>query len=234
MSKTLLPLCKKVTAGLGFPPDFGRLAKFEFQIFWVRWRGRLSPGQIRALRRLRKGKDWRIHFGCGDKPAEGWINVDGVPNPRAELFLDLRRPLPLATGSADCIFSEHVIEHLRDEEADRFFRECHRILKPGGAIRLVTPDLEKFARAYLADDRDFFLRASPEAPEAVNALNLLFRRSGHHNYIFDYGELERFLRRAGFPDVRRSSFGHSARPGMNLDCSDDQRRAESLYVEAFK
>jgi predicted SAM-dependent methyltransferase len=233
MSKTLLQICRKLTAGLGFPPDFGRLAKFEFQIIWVRWRCRLSPGQIRALRRLRKGKDWRIHFGCEDKPLEGWINVDGVPNPRADLFRTSAGPCRWRPGARTAFFSERVIEHFRGEEADRFSREGYRILKPGGAIRLVTPDLEKFARAYLADDRDFFLRASPEAPEAVNALNLLFRRSGHLNYIFDYGELERFLRRAGFPDVSRSSFGHSARPGMNLDCSDDQRREESLYVEAF-
>jgi len=232
--RSLACLCREFSTALGFPAEFGRVVQFELQAFWVRWVYRFSPWQIRARRSLRGKKDLRLHFGCGERILDGWVNVDGIPNPRADLLWDLRGPLPLFSQSVQYIFSEHLIEHLRWGEACRFLRECWRVLQPGGAIRLVSPDLEKFVRAYVAQDQGFFRRASPESPEPGGALNLVFRRDGHHHYLFDYAELERALRHAGFVHVHRSAYGESSRPELNLDSPDEQRRTESLYVEAFK
>ena len=42
--------------------------------------------------------------------------------------------------SYDMIIAGQVIEHVTLEEAEHIFRECHRILKPGGKFCLDTPN----------------------------------------------------------------------------------------------
>jgi SAM-dependent methyltransferase len=61
----------------------------------------------------------------------------------------LDRPLPLPNESFDAIYSFHVIEHLSPAANERFMRDVHRLLKPGGIYRVSTPDLEFLATEYL-------------------------------------------------------------------------------------
>ena len=61
----------------------------------------------------------------------------------------LNRPLPLHDDSFDAIYSFHVIEHLSPAANERFMRDVHRLLKPGGIYRVSTPDLEFLATEYL-------------------------------------------------------------------------------------
>ena len=42
----------------------------------------------------------------------------------------------------DFVCSEHFLEHLFIDEALELLKECHRILKPGGVVRIVTPDAD--------------------------------------------------------------------------------------------
>lgn len=50
--------------------------------------------------------------------------------------------LPIPDRSIDFIFSEHFFEHLLFPDAVALFRECSRVLKPGGIIRTVVPDAD--------------------------------------------------------------------------------------------
>ena len=225
---------KRITNSLGFPLEFGRLIKFELQLFFVRFFFRFSPKQLYRIYRFNRQNNLFINFGCGVSPFEGWINIDGIPNHHADLFLDIRRPLPFRTQSARFIFTEHVIEHLRYDEAGYFLSECYRIMKLGGAIRIITPDLKKFVRAYIENDKQFFPIVSPTLSDPVGALNLMFRQGGTHHYIYDFDELNRILLQSGFKKVFQSSFQNSVWPELNRDSGDKQRITESLYVEAVK
>jgi SAM-dependent methyltransferase len=73
-------------------------------------------------------------------------------------YADACRPLPHATGSVDAIYTSHMLEHLFREDAETFLRECHRVLRPGGVLRLAVPDLALDVKQYLEHgDADQFL-----------------------------------------------------------------------------
>jgi predicted SAM-dependent methyltransferase len=48
--------------------------------------------------------------------------------------------LPAKDSSVTFVFSEHFLEHLFFDEALALLVECHRILTPGGIVRVVVPD----------------------------------------------------------------------------------------------
>ena len=55
---------------------------------------------------------------------------------------DLNEPLPFRDGSFDVVCAIQIIEHL--SETDRFLKEVHRVLKPGGYLVISTPNLASF------------------------------------------------------------------------------------------
>jgi predicted SAM-dependent methyltransferase len=54
--------------------------------------------------------------------------------------------VPLPDASCDAVYNAAVLEHLTPAQAERFLRECHRLLKSGGVLRVGVPDLEQIVR----------------------------------------------------------------------------------------
>jgi predicted SAM-dependent methyltransferase len=105
-----------------------------------------------------------LNVGCGDCRHPAWINLDLVQAGPDVLKHDIREKLPFPESSFDAVYHSHVLEHLDPEEGEDLIRECHRVLRPGGVLRVVVPDLEAIARHYLdAVDR---LRAGQSAAAA--------------------------------------------------------------------
>jgi predicted SAM-dependent methyltransferase len=183
--------------------DAWRLVRLELVIGYVHRRTLLTRRATIAALNARGGL--RLHLGSGDRIKPGWVNVD--IHPAADLRLDVRRPWPLADGSAVEAYAEHLFEHLAwPGEARHFLAEARRVLAPGGTLRLSVPDLERHVRAYVARDETFRRQFAPFLPpEAVtwgDALNHHFRQFGEHHYAYDAEALGALLRGAGFADVR--------------------------------
>lgn len=90
-----------------------------------------------------------VNLGCGARFHPAWINMDANPGGPGVIRRDLTSPLPFENGSIDVIYHSHVLEHLPRGLALPFLRDCFRVLRPGGIMRVVAPDLESIARAYV-------------------------------------------------------------------------------------
>jgi predicted SAM-dependent methyltransferase len=62
---------------------------------------------------------------------------------------NLLNGLPYKDNQFDVVYHSQVLEHFPKERAADFLRECFRVLKPGGILRVVVPDLENIAGEYL-------------------------------------------------------------------------------------
>jgi len=90
-----------------------------------------------------------LNFGCGATFHPAWVNIDLVSFSREVRAYDIRKNLPYPDAEFDACYSSHVVEHLKQDEAQKMLVECHRDLKQKGIIRIVVPDLESIVRDYL-------------------------------------------------------------------------------------
>jgi ubiquinone/menaquinone biosynthesis C-methylase UbiE len=90
-----------------------------------------------------------LNVGCGARFHPDWENVDFVPaHPSVKPF-DVRQGIPYEDETFDVVYHSHLMEHFSKQAAPSFLRECFRVLKSGGVIRIAVPDLERIARLYL-------------------------------------------------------------------------------------
>jgi SAM-dependent methyltransferase len=132
-----------------------------------------SSGLLRSLQ-LRGA-----HFGCARLLKPGWLNTDAAPlrvgGAEAEpdritryeddlyyLRHDATRPFPIETASFDWAYSEHFVEHVTPGDAVRWLAEVRRLVRPGGRIRLTTPDLRKYVEGYLNPGNGFYVEHSAQ------------------------------------------------------------------------
>ncbi len=192
----------------------------------------------------------KLNLGCGTNFLEGWLNTDLLPLSYSVIPLDATKKLPFQDESFDFIFSEHMIEHLTFTQAFDLLRECHRVLKPNGVLRIATPDLEFLVqlfnpvRSELQEKYlDYFINrywevsSLPRDPSLV--INPYFYKWGHR-FIFNQSTLEFILQKTGFRNTKWYSPGKSDRrdltaiEGHHKLISEEFNNFETMVVEAEK
>lgn len=177
---------------------------------------------------------YRLHIGCGTVHVPGWVNVDRDPaSDVIDVSWDLRRPLPIADGSVEFIYHEHFMEHLTVQEGLGLSRECLRLLKPGGILRIGMPDLELAIRQYHEQTwRQPWMEkyGYQHIQTRAEFINIAFR-DWEHKWLYDREELHRRLREAGFQTIRDCPRLESSVPELRgLETRDETL----LVVEAIK
>jgi len=150
------------------------------------------------------------------------------------LVHDLRKPLPFPDGFAAAIYGSHVLEHLYLDEGERLLLECHRVLRPGGLLRLVVPDLGAVVKEYLGErpyaDSEQKGAALGRADRMNERLGLRDRHaaSGNvayrtysalkdfhsHKWMYDVESLTTRFQAAGFTQVRELGYLESRIEGI--------------------
>jgi SAM-dependent methyltransferase len=200
-------------------------------------------------------RDAYVQFGCGHCAPPGWLNFDASPTlllerlplvgrlvrrnaarfPANVRYGDVVRGLPLPDGSCAALYGCHVLEHLALADGRKALANCLRLLRPGGILRVVVPDLENAVRIYLDAQRTepasaaSRLLGAAELGEAARPVRWLSRLAdavgnSRHRWMWDYAALADEVARAGFTRVRRCACG---------DC-DDPRFAEVEDPERFE
>ena len=99
--------------------------------------------------RTETGEKSLLNLGCGSHFHPAWVNVDIKSSCEGVITHDLTHGIPFADETFDAVYHSHLLEHLDRNKAHEFVADCHRVLKPGGIIRIAVPDLETIARLYL-------------------------------------------------------------------------------------
>jgi len=203
----------------------------------------------------------KLHLGCGPHFLEGWTNVDysfGAKVARIPLIGALSRalglfkiqwnpsiilhnlaePLPWPDASVDFIYSSHTLEHLRREDGARLIAECHRVLKPGGVLRIVVPDLRSCVDGYTSGSvpcEDFveslMVLANKGASWKQRLLGAL--DDGHlHKCMYDTPGLVKILTKAGF--AAEGMAGHDSRIPDIAKVEKLERTVGAVVVEGVK
>lgn len=160
---------------------------------------------------------------------------------------DVRKKLPFDDESIDFIYSSHLIEHIRKDEAEKVLRDCFRVLKRGGLIRLVVPDLELMARNYIKEIENIrnkkvkiknnylssegFLDLLGSCEKTKTPLTLKIFSSWRHRWMYDDFSLTSLLESCGFVDIQKRGYKEGNVPDIEFL---DNRPEHSLYKEAQK
>ena len=220
-----------------------------------------NPGATLVKNLMSQVQVGRVNLGCGPNAPAGWVNVDGSWNawlsnhrllrkalatvgvigkntPGAQwnmrpLVHDLTKPLPFEDNTVSVVYGAHVLEHLYLVDAQKLLSECKRVLRPGGVIRLVVPDLCSMAASYLknkdgespspsekiaaADNLNEKLGFRSPAPPSGNLFfkfYSLWKDFHHHKWMYDSDSLVHYLKDAGFAPVSEKGYLQSEIPGI--------------------
>jgi predicted SAM-dependent methyltransferase len=91
-----------------------------------------------------------LNLGCGYRFDSRWTNVNFKTTGTGVISCDLGKGIPFADDTFELVYHSHVLEHFNQTAAKYFIQECCRVLRPGGILRVVVPDLEQIASLYLA------------------------------------------------------------------------------------
>ena len=135
-----------------------------------------------------------LHLGCGPVNHRKFINIDGYPYPHVHYVQPIEKLPQFKEGSVDLIYGSHCLEHFKYSETLSVLKEWHRVLKPGGIVRLSVPDFDKLVGIYEANRHD------PDTilPQLMGGQN---NKYNYHLTILNRVNLSRILKEAGFVDV---------------------------------
>jgi predicted SAM-dependent methyltransferase len=138
-----------------------------------------------------------LNLGCGNRFHPDWENLDFSPVAPAVRACDLRKGIPFPDASFSVVYHSHVLEHFSKNAGAGFLRECYRVLKPGGIIRVAVPDLQRIAALYL----EAFDKASQGIPGwADNYDWMLLEMYDQTVRMRTCGELVEYFRRDPIPN----------------------------------
>ena len=167
-----------------------------------------------------------LHVGCGAKSVVGQIAVfaagewsetrlDIDPAAAPDIVASMTDMPAVPDESQDAVFSSHNLEHLFPHELRAALSEFRRVLRPGGFLLVLVPDIQKAAAAIAAGKAEAPLYISDSGP--VTPMDVLY---GHrpsigagqvhmaHRNGFVVVTLLAALERAGFVAVHAKRTDH--------------------------
>lgn len=195
-----------------------------------------------------RGSEPRILSCCwGHRPPrQEWLCTDIEEKPGI-YHLDISKRFPIPDGIFDFIVCEHGTEHLDFDGLLNFCKECYRVLKLNGVLRIATPGLDNWIKYYVIDDdnteritdtafKNYFW---PEKAPFLKTKAIVFNnmmRNWAHKLVLDFRTYKELLTHCKFASVTQEEL-HKSRwaPMNNAERRNDfYTTFETLVLEARK
>ncbi len=150
----------------------------------------------------------------------GWAQSQGYRFRR----IDVREGLPYGTGTVDLIHQSHLLEHLPPDQGLAFLRECRRVIRRDGLMRVIVPDAKLLMDWYRGDalgEFDQLNKGCADSPTSAGKLWALLHEG--HAACYDTETLAYALSQAGFipyqTSFRQTTQGEKGRKILR-ECED--------------
>lgn len=150
-----------------------------------------------VFEKLPAGAPRKLHLGCGKRFIPGFVHVDVIAQPHVDVVADARDLAFLPDNTLDLLYACHLLEHFDRHEYRGVLREWHRVMKPGGVLRLSVPDFAACAALY-------YEQGLVDGLTGLIGLVSGGQRDAfdYHKMVYDETLLTTELRGAGFSGVR--------------------------------
>ncbi len=177
----------------------------------------------------------KFNVGCGKRNfGKGWVHIDGADYPHIfwnDVFLNAAND-----EWVDLIYTSHLIAYFDRTEVIELFKSWFRVLKPGGTLRIATPDFRALVEVY-SNGHDLQSILGPAYGRMEMNGELIY-----HKTVWDSQDLHRVLFDVGFTNFRHYDHRMTEHPntGNREDRYDDHSAAYigdtliSLNIECQK
>jgi len=145
----------------------------------------------------------RLNIGCGKRILSGYLNIDVLPVEKVDLDnqvpnyykYNILEGLPFRDDSVDEILVDHVLEHFYPEQVYELLWDFHRVLKPGGILKIYVPNFEWWINNFEEVRHDYL-----KAIDMMYALlcNVRSGSMGQHRSLWWFDLLKGLVERVGF------------------------------------
>lgn len=221
---------------------------------------------------MKKIENIYLQYGGGSTVAPSWVNFDVAPmlwfrekyffKPIIPIYNFLnryrRKPIyppnvyygdivsgfPKYKGKCKVVFCSHVLEHLSLFDFRIALKQSYDLLQNGGHFRIVVPDLEYYARTYLANldngvgdasidfMRGTYLGLEKKGGLIKDALGY-FLFCNHHFWMWDKLSLEKELLAAGFTNIAAGTLG-SINDDKFKELEHEDRFVNAVVLDCYK
>ena len=186
------------------------------------------------------------------------IKYKNLPN--NIMAYNLKKPLPFEDKVVDVIYSSHVFEHIDRDKIFYVLAEWRRVLKKGGLLRIVVPDLflliKNYQKSFKTQNHnhdkavaEIFEQCVRKEAFGTSKQNKFYRlienfllgdarkRGETHQWMYDELNLSQILITAGFINIKIHRYNTSScieLLELDIDEFGNQYKPDSMYVEAVK
>ena len=140
----------------------------------------------------------KINMGCGQRNfGSDWIHIDGNQFPHINSHDIWLEEYP--NDIVDLIYTSHMIAYFDREEVVPLLERWKEVIKPGGTLRIATPDFQQMVSLYKGYNRY-------DLDNFIGPFYGKWQMGGdyiYHKTIYDFDSLKKLLVSVGFKNVSR-------------------------------
>lgn len=141
----------------------------------------------------------KLNVGCGSDVREGYVNIDLNSKDSRVVLGDVSDLSEYEDESVDEVLALDIVEHFPLKEVEGVLGEWCRVLKRGGVLRLMTPDVDVVMQMFYkkAGSGEISWRRLSEIVYGNQKNDFQF-----HKVIFSFAWLEEILKGFNMREVR--------------------------------